>query len=129
MHKDFDKWNLEKKLVDAKSVNTELFFYTREIWWCSAGLNIGVESNGKHDNFERPMLIVKKFNADMVWVLPLTTQGQNNKYFYKLNHEEIKSWVVLSQIKTISTKRFLRKVGSISEGDFKEVILKLKEFL
>ena len=129
MQKDFDKWNTEKKVVDAKVVNTELFFYAREIWWCSVGLNVGVEANGKHDNFERPMLVVKKFNADMVWALPLTTQGQNNKYYYKLNHEEVKSWVVLSQIKTISTKRFLRKVGSISESDFKEVILKLQKFL
>src|SRR3989344_5107658 len=129
MQKDFDKWNTEKKVVDAKVVNTELFFYAREIWWCSVGLNVGVEANGKHDNFERPMLVVKKFNADMVWALPLTTQGQNNKYYYKLNHEEVKSWVVLSQIKTISTKRFLRKIGSISESDFKEVILKLQKFL
>ena len=53
MDKDFDKWNTEKKTVDAKVVNRELFFYAREIWWCSAGLNIGVEVNGKHENFER----------------------------------------------------------------------------
>ena len=129
MEKDFDKWNAEKKAVDAKAVNTELFFYAREIWWCSVGLNIGVEADGKHNNFERPMLIVKKFNADMVWALPLTTQGQDNKYYYRLNHEDVKSWVVLSQIKTISTKRFLRKVGSISESDFKEIILRLQKFL
>jgi mRNA interferase MazF len=129
MQKDFDKWNIEKKIVDAKIVNTKLFFYAREIWWCSAGLNIGVEADGKHENFERPMLIIKKFNADMVWALPLTTQGKNNKYHFKLTHKDIKSWVVLSQIKTISTKRFLRKVGSISEPDFKEVILKLQKLL
>ena len=129
MQKDFDKWNTEKKIVDAKVVNTELFFYAREVWWCSAGLNIGVEADGKHDNFERPMLIIKKFNADMVWMLPLTTQGRSNKYYYKLNHEEVKSWVVLSQVKTISTKRFLRKVGSISESDFKEVIFRLQKLL
>ena len=129
MQKDFDNWNTEKKIVDAKIVNTELFFYAREIWWCSAGLNIGVEADGKHENFERPVLIVKKFNADMVWVLPLTTQERNIKYYHKLNHEEIKSSVVLSQIKTISTKRLLRKVGSISEPDFKEVILKLQKLL
>ncbi|MEK9181483.1 MAG: type II toxin-antitoxin system PemK/MazF family toxin [Patescibacteria group bacterium] len=127
--KDFDKWNIEKKFVDAKSVNTELFFYAREIWWCSAGLNIGVESDGKHENFERPMLIIKKFNADMVWALPLTTQGKNNKYYFKLNHTELKSWVVLSQVKAISTKRLLRKVGSISEADFKEVIIMLQNLL
>jgi mRNA interferase MazF len=127
--KDFDTWNTEKKIVDAKIVNTELFFYPREIWWCSVGINIGVEADGKHENFERPMLIVRKFNANMVWALPLTTQGQSNKYYFKLNHEEIKSWIVLSQLKTISTKRFLRKVGSISEADFKEVIARLQNFL
>lgn len=129
MKKDFDKWNTEKKSVDAKIVNKELFFYAREIWWCSAGLNIGVETDGKHENFERPMLIVKKFNAEMVWTLPLTTQGKSNKYHYKLNHKEIKSWIVLSQIKTISTKRLLRKIGSISESDLKEIVLKLQNLL
>jgi mRNA interferase MazF len=127
--KDFDKWNIEKKIVDGKIINRDLFFYAREIWWVSAGLNVGVEADGKNDNFERPMLIVKKFNSDMVWVLPLTTKGKKNKYYYKLEYEMIKSWVVLSQIKTISTKRLLRKVGSISENDFKEVVSKLQNTL
>ena len=81
MEKDFDTWNKEKKTVDKKSVNKKLYFYAREIWWCSAGLNIGVEADGKNENFERPMLIIKKFNADMVRVLPLTTKEKSNKYY------------------------------------------------
>lgn len=129
MEKDFDKWNTEKKIVDKKIINRDLFFYSREIWWCSAGLNIGIETDGKNDNFERPMLIIKKFNSDMVWVLPLTTKGKNNKYYLKLDYEIIKSWVILSQIKTISTKRLLRKIGSISEPDFEEVIFRLQNLL
>ena len=129
MEKDFDKWNIEKKLVDKKIVNRDLFFYAREIWWCSTGLNIGVEADGKNENFERPILIIKKFNADMIWVLPLTTKEKQNKYYYKLDHEIIKSWVILSQIKTISTKRLLRKIGTVSELDFKEVIIKLQKTL
>ena len=129
MKKDFDKWNIEKKKVDDKFVNRGLFFYAREIWWCSAGLNVGVEADGKNDNFERPILIIKKFNSDMIWGLPLTTKQKQDKYHFKLEHEEIKSWVILSQIKTISTKRLLRKVGTISPLDFKEVILRLQNFL
>ncbi len=129
MEKDFDKWNSEKKVVDQKVINKDLFFYSREIWWCSAGLNIGVEANGKHENFERPMLIIKKFNSEMIWSLPLTTQGKDNKYYYKLEHESVKSWVVVSQIKTVSTKRLLRKIGSISEGDFQNVLKKLQNIL
>ena len=129
MEKDFDKWNQEKKVVDQKVINKDLFFYPREIWWCAAGLNIGVEANGKHENFERPMLIIKKFNSEMVWVVPLTTQGKDNTYYYKLEHELIKSWVIISQIKTISTKRLLRKIGSISESDFEKIIARLQKIL
>jgi mRNA interferase MazF len=129
MEKDFDKWNQEKKVVDRKNVNRNLFFYPREIWWCSAGLNIGVEADGKNENFERPMLIIKKFNTDMIWGLPLTTKEKQNKYHFKLEHQEIKSWVILSQIKTISTKRLLRKVGSISDSDFREVVSRVQILL
>lgn len=129
MEKDFDTWNKEKKLVDKKLINKNLYFYAREIWWCSAGLNVGVEADGKNENFERPMLIIKKFNADMVWVLPLTTKEKNNRYHYKLTHETIKSWVILSQIKTISTKRLLRKIGSISKSDLNEVFKGIKDIL
>lgn len=129
MDKDFDIWNEEKKLVNNKVTNRDLYFYPREIWWCSAGLNIGVEVDGKNENFERPMLIIKKFNADMVWALPLTTKEKQNKYHYKLEYDNIKSWVILSQIKTISTKRLLRKIGSISEADFKEVIERIQNTL
>ncbi len=129
MQKDFDKWNTEKKIMDEKTINKDLFFHPREIWWCSAGLNIGVEVNGKHDNFERPMLIIKKFNSEMIWSVPLTTQGKDNKYHYKLEHESVKSWVVISQIKTLSTKRLLRKVGSISDLDFQKIIKKIQNIL
>ena len=81
MEKNFDLWNSEKKLLDKKVVNKALFFHAREIWWCSAGLNIGVEIDGKSDNFERPMLIVKKFNTDMVRALPLTSKERSCPYY------------------------------------------------
>ena len=129
MQKDFDRWNTEKKLVNEKVINPDLFFHAREIWWCSSGLNVGVEADGKNENFERPMLIIKKFNSDMVWTLPLTTKSKENKYHFRLRHETINSWVVLSQIKTISTKRLLRKLGVISEKDFKEIISEINKIL
>ena len=129
MEKDFDAWNKEKKVVDLRVTNRDLFFYAREVWWCSAGLNVGVEADGKHDNFERPMLIVKKFNADMIWVLPLTSTEKHNKYYFKLTHESLQAWVVLSQIKTISTKRLLRKMVTVSESDFAEIIQRVRDAL
>ncbi|MEK7185480.1 MAG: type II toxin-antitoxin system PemK/MazF family toxin, partial [Patescibacteria group bacterium] len=67
--------------------------------------------------------------ADMLWVLPLTTKENQNKYFYELKHEFIKSRVLLSQIKTISTKRLLRKFGTVTESDFKQIISTIRDIL
>lgn len=66
-----------------------------------------------------------------IWygVVPLTTKEKENKYHYKLTHETIKSWVILSQMKTISTKRLLRKIGSISESDLQAVIERVQTIL
>lgn len=129
MHKDFDKWNFEKQLVDKKIVNRDLFFHERELWWCSAGINVGVEANGKNENFERPMLIMKKFNADMLWVIPMTTKERNDAYHHLITQGELKSWAVLSQLKTISTKRLLRKINTVSEMEFQNIRERIRDFL
>lgn len=125
MHKDFDSWNKEKKIVDRKTINQNLFFREREIWWCSTGLNVGVEADGKNENFERPMLIIKKFNSEMLWILPLTSREGNIKYHFRLSHGDITSYAILSQIKTISTKRLLRRVRTISGPEFYEIVVRV----
>lgn len=127
--KDFDKWNSLKKKIDAEEIDQNLYFYEREVWWCSLGVNISIESDGKNNNFERPVLIIKKFNGEMIWVLPLTSKEKTGEFFLKIDHESGVSWVNLSQIKTISTKRLLRKIGMIPEKEFSEVIMKIGEYI
>jgi len=127
--KNFDSWNSLKKKNDIEETDQKLYFYEREVWWCSLGVNIGIESDGKNNNFERPVLIVKKFNGEMIWVLPLTSKEKKGEFFQKIDHETGVSWVNLSQIRTISTKRLLRKIGMISEQEFLEVIRKLGEYI
>ena len=129
MEKDFDNWNNIKKQIDGKNISQDLFFYEREVWWCSVGLNVGVESDGKNESFERPVLIIKKFNGDMIWVLPLTSKEHFGKHYQKIVHDSGISWVYLSQIKTISTKRLLRKIGMISELEFSEILNKINEYI
>jgi len=62
MNKDFDKWNKRKKRIHEGSFDD--FVHAREVWWCAVGVNIGVEADGKHTNFERPVLIIRKFSKD-----------------------------------------------------------------
>ena len=54
--KDFDSWNKEKKGLENVGHDI-LSFHEREIWWCSIGINLGDEQDGKNELFERPVLI------------------------------------------------------------------------
>lgn len=118
MDKLFDQWNTVKKRLEARPVDTSLFFYEREVWWSSIGINIGVETDGKNDHFERPVLILKKFNGHMLWVIPLTSKQRDGIHYLKITHERGVSYACLSQMKTISSKRLLRKIGMIAEDEF-----------
>jgi hypothetical protein len=61
MSKNFDAWNEQKKVADTREIARDFFFHEREVWWCALGANVGMEADGKHDQFERPVLIVNKF--------------------------------------------------------------------
>ena len=69
--KKFDPWNDEKKSLEKRPV---LRVHEGEIWWCSLGVNVGDEQDGKNDLFERPVLIVRKFNNSIVWAVPMITK-------------------------------------------------------
>ncbi len=117
MINDFDSWNNKKKHLEAVD-NLRSNFSEREVWWCSLGKNIGDEENGKNDRFERPVLILKKFSRNSVVVIPLTTKGKSDSVFYYKLLQGENSWVILSQIRLLSTKRFLRKMYKVGRGEF-----------
>ncbi len=116
--KDFDQWNEIKKEINERA--NLILFHEREIWWCSLGLNVGFEQDGKHDNFERPVLIIKKFNKEVALIVPLTTKYRDNRYYEKLEGRD--SSAVLSQLKLISAKRLIRKAGSVSRRELEKII-------
>ncbi len=126
MEKDFDAWNTQKKQVQTQEIAYDFFYHPREVWWCSVGLNIGVETDGKHNNFERPVLVLKKFNKDQFWGIPLTGNEKEGPFYQKIVHEGGISWAILSQMKTLSSKRLLRKIGQISEDEFRLIRKQIK---
>lgn len=124
MQKDFDSWNNKKKEINKILKPSDFYFHEREIWWCSFGINIGYEQNGKNKNFERPALILRKFNRDITLVVPLTSAAKENQYHHKLNTSG--TFVILSQIRLISTKRLLRRIEKIVENEFNDIVEKIK---
>ncbi len=127
--KDFDGWNLKKQEINNKAYNYKLFFEQREVWWVSVGVNVGVEADGKHKNFERPMLIISVFNGHMLWVIPLTSRKKDGEHYIKIAHEKGVSWANVPQMRVISSKRLLRKIGMISEGDFESITNKISQYI
>lgn len=127
MEKDFANWHYKKKEIHE---NGEIpYFYDREVWWCSLGVNIGFEQDGKNDNFERPILVLKKFNKYILWAIPLTSKIKSGKYYYQFELGENSSVAILSQVRLISSKRLLRKLGMISENNFEKIKNSIKSFL
>ena len=127
MEKDFDRWNALKQRLDNA---TQLpFFNEREIWWCNVGLNIGSEIYGKGKTFTRPILIIRKFNQNSLFALPLSTKIKDKFGYYKFSFREKEICAVLSEIRKIDGRRLSDKIGKISEGEFSKIRQAAKEMI
>jgi mRNA-degrading endonuclease toxin of MazEF toxin-antitoxin module len=127
--KIFLEWiKIKINLHDNK--HTPVYFYEREIWFVHLGHNIGFEQNGKGNKFLRPVLIIKKYNKDLCTVVALTSSKKNGKYYmYIEGKEHASSTVILSQIKTISSRRLVYKKGMVSKDLFIEIKKRIKLIL
>lgn len=122
---DWTKLKIRIHISEAKKFPKE-----REIWWASLGQNIGVEINGKNKNFERPILIVGKYNNDSVLILPISSKIKEENYCFKfINNDGNENIVNFSQLKTISNKRLVRKVWRLEDGIYDQIKEKLKKFI
>lgn len=127
MEKDFDTWNTLKKQLDKN--DRILYAHPREIWWCSLGINIGVEIDGKNENFERPVLVVKVYNKQSLIILPITTKQKSDAFHYKIQTTDKVSWVKLTQMRMLSTKRLLRKIDLLDQQTFDQIVIAWKNSL
>lgn len=121
MIKDFTNWHkFKEKLDNRKRPPT---FNEGEVWWCSVGINVGVEADGKNIYFERPILVIRKYNDEMLWALPLTSKMKKGKFYFALRINGMTETVILSQIKTLSSKRLQRPIGKVDNYTFKKIKL------
>lgn len=114
--KDYTPW--KKLITEIESKWLEKYYRESEIWWTVIGLNIGFEEDGKNQNYERPVLIFRKFNRFMFWGLPLTSKPKTGKFYCSITFRSKRSTVILSQIRTLSSKRLVRRMGHINQEDF-----------
>lgn len=121
MLKDFSKWFSLKQ--SAHETESGALFHEREIWWCKLGANIGFEIDGGGEDFERPVIIIKKFNLDTCIVIPLTAKLKTGKYYFSIGSvNERDAVAVLSQIRLIDRKRLEEKIETLPKTKFKELL-------
>jgi len=123
MENNFNKWNEVKKQVHKKVNNVG--FKEREIFWVRLGQNIGSEEYGKGNEFQRPVLIVRKLTRDIFFGVPLTSTLKDNDYFhsftYQTKKDVINNSAMILQLKTFDKNRLMTRIGMINKKDFEEI--------
>jgi mRNA interferase MazF len=88
-----------------------------------------IRRSGKGPNFTRPVLIVKKFSKYLFLGLPLSTKLKDNIYYYPITLKGNTVSVLISQLRTFSSKRILNKIGELDSKDYQSVLKHLKKVL
>ncbi len=124
----FDKWNNKKKIITQKEKT--IFVKERDIVFINMGQNIGIEQDGKGDEFLRPVVVYKKFNNEMFLGIPLTSSLKDSRFYFNFEFNSKtdgirESSVILSQIRAFDTKRVKFRLGIINKNDFSDLHHKL----
>lgn len=127
MAKKFDAWNSIKKKIDRRDYGMR--FREREIWWCSLGLNVDCEQDGKNATFNRPVLVVRKFNRDMFWGVPLSRISKDNPFYVAIELEEMTRYAIISQMRLLASKRLQSRIVRIPEAEQEKVKKALRTLL
>jgi mRNA interferase MazF len=125
--KKFDEWSLLKPKINEK--NKLATFKQRDVFWVYIGENIGSEEDGKGDEFLRPVVILKVFNKEFCFVVPLSTKIKENRYCVGFEFNNKKQSALISQIKSIDARRLHFKIGTLSRDDYNLVMSAIIDFL
>ena len=87
MEQDFDRWNDLKKRLDGKIDTPQFFPKEGVVWMTILGKNIGYEQNGVGNQFDRPVLVIKKFNNQMYWAVHID-EAKAFDFYYNFTDPE-----------------------------------------
>ena len=120
MEKEFQKWSKRKEGLDKRSRIP--LICERDVFWCSIGVNVGDEENGKGDLYSRPVLVFKKFSTNLFWGIPLTTQVKESEYYIQVKFKDRLNSVMISHLRLYDVKRLGLRMGKLDVFGYNEVI-------
>lgn len=128
MKKEFDRWNEKKKWVHDKT--NIPYFKDGEVWWIYLGVNVGIETDGKGEEFVRPVLILKKYNHYSFLAIPLSTSNTINKYKISIGTINQKQATInISQMRNIDSRRLTKKICKLNKTIFEEIKTKASQVI
>jgi mRNA interferase MazF len=103
-----------------------------EIRWANLNPTVGREQSG-----ERPVLILSQnvFNEHSGTVIAMALTSQEQRAGFPLTFEILKSkmpkrsWVKISQIRTLSSERIGKKIGTVNSEELAQIIDGLNEII
>lgn len=103
-----------------------------EVRWADLNPTVGREQSG-----QRPVLILSQdiFNERSGTVIAMAITSREQRAKFPLTHELLmaklpkQSWVKISQIRTLSTERIGKKIGSIDSEELIHIIDGLNEII
>ena len=103
-----------------------------EIRWADLNPTVGREQSG-----ERPVLILSHdvFNERSGTVIAMALTSQEQRARFPLTHElesaklPKRSWVKISQIRTLSTERIGKKLGAVEPEELAHIVEGLNEII
>jgi mRNA-degrading endonuclease toxin of MazEF toxin-antitoxin module len=130
--KDFDRWAELKKTLHFETIRPQ--FEERDIWWCSLGVNVGFEVDGKNKDdrrplFLRPVLVLRKLSKETFIGIPLTTRQKRGSWYMPIVVSNKQVNLIFSQIKVFDAKRMHHLLEKVAPPKFKEVKNNFKNFL
>ena len=103
-----------------------------EIRWADLNPTVGREQSG-----ERPVLILSQdvFNERSGTVIAMALTSQEQRAGFPLTYEILqsrlpkRSWVKISQIRTLSTERIGKKIGVLNPEELAQIVEGLNEII
>ncbi len=127
MKKDFDRWNEEKKKINACEGR---FYHEREVWWCSLGTNVGYEQDGNGKEFRRPVLVLKALSRHTCLIVPLSSSLHRHQMRIPLGIVGGKeAQAIVSQLRVIDTRRFVSRMDILKQNIFMKIQKAIKVML
>jgi mRNA interferase MazF len=127
--KDYLNWMPIKADINNSAVRPR--YNAGDVVWISIGENVGFEQDGKGRLFARPVLIVKGFNKELFWGVPLTSNAsKTGKYYVNFTVKGKASVAILSQLRAFDASRISgKRIGIVNRNVLRNIQRKLADLL